>query len=238
MGVVDRFHLELLLKQNGRQWNGVGAAVLLLLAMSGMFLWWPGLRNWTRGFKISFRSNWKRLNWDLHSAIGIWTVVFTLTWALTGVYFAWPQPFEAAIERVSSIPTARYPAEEMSRIAARPVASAAGPLDVQAVLQRAVQGSPNTHLEGLFLALDRSRSLPCTWRAARWAITQDRLLYFDQHTGALLYTWHRGGESHVGRHRGWADCTATLWHVVWLVREGTVGDRGAALPALDGGQAC
>ena len=33
----------------GEQVNGVGAAILLLLSITGIFLWWQGLARWTRG---------------------------------------------------------------------------------------------------------------------------------------------------------------------------------------------
>jgi uncharacterized iron-regulated membrane protein len=36
---------------------------------------------------------WKRFNWDLHNAGGFWMLAFVAMWALTGAYFAFPQPF-------------------------------------------------------------------------------------------------------------------------------------------------
>ena len=39
----------------GRIWNGVGAAFLLLLNVTGMVIWWPGIRNWRRALKVDFR---------------------------------------------------------------------------------------------------------------------------------------------------------------------------------------
>ncbi len=94
-------HTYLLLgSEHGEQVNGVGAAILLLLCVTGLFLWWPGIRNWSRGFQISFRSHWRRVNFDAHHAIGIWTLSFVTWWSISGVYFAWYQPLEAAINVV------------------------------------------------------------------------------------------------------------------------------------------
>ena len=85
---------------HGEQVNGVGAAIRLLLCVTGLFLWWPGIRNWSRGFRISLRSHWRRVNFDAHYAIGIWTLTIVTWWSISGVYFAWYGPLEAAINAV------------------------------------------------------------------------------------------------------------------------------------------
>ena len=59
----------------GRMLNGIGAAFLLLLNATGMVIWWPGIRNWKRALKVDFRRSWRRINWDLHSAAGFWTLL-------------------------------------------------------------------------------------------------------------------------------------------------------------------
>ncbi len=43
------------------------------------------------------RANWKRLNWELHSVVGIWTFALVFMWAVTGVYVVFPTPFQKAI---------------------------------------------------------------------------------------------------------------------------------------------
>src|SRR5262249_37264870 len=35
---------------------------------------------------------------DLHAALGIWSVLLVLLWALTGIYFAFPGPFNSLAE--------------------------------------------------------------------------------------------------------------------------------------------
>ena len=199
IGVVEGFHLDLLLKKNGRLWNGAGAAVLLLLAISGLTLWWPGIRNWRRGLKVDLRLSWRRINWDLHSAAGIWTVCFILAWAVTGIYFAWPSPFEKAIDSFSTIVTARYPDQEMRQIMNRPVEPSSGPLDLVHVLADAQALSPGNHLEGLFFGSGPNAVL--TVYMARGHLgdyTRTDFLYFDQQTGKILYDWHRGQNRTLG----------------------------------------
>ncbi|MGI4831192.1 MAG: PepSY-associated TM helix domain-containing protein, partial [Janthinobacterium lividum] len=53
--VLDLHDYLLLPHAWGMQVNAAGAAALLLLAFTGILLWWPGLRVWTRGLRVNFR---------------------------------------------------------------------------------------------------------------------------------------------------------------------------------------
>ena len=142
LDVVHDFHYYLLLPPRwGMQANAAGAAVLLVLTVTGAFLWWPGVRNWLRGLRVNLRANWRRINYDLHSAIGIWTLLLVFWWAFSGVYFGWYRPVAAAVAYVSPLhgmlspPPLRLPP-------ARPGARAS----LAAVLQAAQAASPRGRL--------------------------------------------------------------------------------------------
>lgn len=90
-------HVNLLYGENGRIVNGVGSIVLTLLCMTGAIIWWPGIKSWRRNLTIGLQANWKRLNWDLHNAIGFWTLLVVLMFALSGIYLVFPDPFTAVI---------------------------------------------------------------------------------------------------------------------------------------------
>ena len=227
VGTLDRFHTELFLGESGRRWNGAGAAALLLLVGTGLVIWWPGLPRWRRAFTVSLRSNWKRLNWDLHSAIGIWTVAFTMVWAVTGIYFAWETPIESVIAAISPITTAQYPATQLEHLTRRPLASPDASLDLNRVLQEAARRSPNAHLEGLFFGTGPKAVL--TIYMARGQVgdyARTDFLYFDQHTGDLLLAWRRGQNHTLG---DWL-----LWMLVPLHFGTSFGQLGKLLWALVG----
>jgi uncharacterized iron-regulated membrane protein len=89
-------HDNLLGGRTGRTINGFGGFSLALLAMSGLVIWWPGRPRWRRSLIIHRRVGWRRLMWDMHSALGIWTVAFVVMFGITGAYLGYPRPFHLA----------------------------------------------------------------------------------------------------------------------------------------------
>ena len=47
--------------------------------------------------------------WELHRAIGVWSVAFIATLAITGLYFVFPSEFRATVNRLSPITVTRAP---------------------------------------------------------------------------------------------------------------------------------
>jgi uncharacterized iron-regulated membrane protein len=96
-------HINLLAGKPGRAINGIGAAILCIMSLSGLIVWWPGVLSWRRNLAIDWRANWKRLNWDLHSAAGIWMFLFVFMWGITGVLLVFPQPYQNLVARFTPI---------------------------------------------------------------------------------------------------------------------------------------
>jgi uncharacterized iron-regulated membrane protein len=88
-------HDDLLAGRTGRTVNGAGGLLLVVLAVTGLVVWWPGIRTWRRSLTIHRHVGWKRIVWDLHSAVGFWTLALILLFALSGLYLGIPQPFDA-----------------------------------------------------------------------------------------------------------------------------------------------
>ena len=91
-------HDNLLGGQTGRRVNGIGAILLLLLALTGAVIWWPGIQRWRRSLTIDRKADWKLFNWSLHSAFGFWVWPFLIMWALTGAYLSFPAFFIAIVD--------------------------------------------------------------------------------------------------------------------------------------------
>ena len=98
-GLVD-LHYNLLSGATGRTLNGVGAAFSLVLGMTGLVIWWPGITKWRRSLTLHRRVGWKRVNWDLHSAVGWWSFGFLLLVGITGVYLSFTATFAHLFEMV------------------------------------------------------------------------------------------------------------------------------------------
>jgi uncharacterized iron-regulated membrane protein len=92
---ILNLHADLLHAMTGRLVNGLGAASLVLLCMTGIMIWWPGIAHWHRSLMISWPVHFPRLMWDLHSALGFSCLLFVFLWGISGFYFAFPQPFNA-----------------------------------------------------------------------------------------------------------------------------------------------
>ncbi len=87
-------HDNLLAGTLGRDINGVFAIFCLVLVLTGAVIWWPGRSRWRRSLVPARPSRTRRFAWHLHGAIGLWAYVLVFGWAFTGIYFAFPKPFE------------------------------------------------------------------------------------------------------------------------------------------------
>ena len=97
VGWIVKLHTNLLLGSTGRLVNGIGAISLTLLCLTGGIIWWPGVKNWRRSLTVSWRAQFPRVNWDLHSALGFWCFFFVLLWGISGIYFAFPRWFDVLL---------------------------------------------------------------------------------------------------------------------------------------------
>ena len=213
---VYDLHVYLLLgKAWGMQVNGVGAAALLLLSGTGLFLWWPGVKLWARGLRIQFRHTWRRVNYDAHSAIGFWTLLLVSWWGVSGVYFAWYRQVMAVVGAVSPVEGMRAPVG--------PAVVGAGRVTLEQVLAAVHRASPAGRL---FSVSDPMLRGPVVYAAVDLRAAGDfshRDLVTVATTDARVLTvWHYGRNRTAGDWFLWAMHPlhfGTLWgtaiKVVW-----------------------
>lgn len=91
-------HDDLLAGRTGRSINGLGAFLLLVLALTGIVIWWPGIATWRRSLTVQRKAGWPRFTWDLHSAVGFWSLGFIVLFGITGAYLGNPQPFQDLVD--------------------------------------------------------------------------------------------------------------------------------------------
>jgi uncharacterized iron-regulated membrane protein len=123
LGWLGELHTNLLAGDIGLIINGIGAACLVAMSLTGVVIWWPGQKNWKRSLGVRWSAKWKRLNWDLHSAVGFWTLALTLVWAITGVYFSFPELFYDSIGMLTPMEPPRPAPPEADLMPGRQFAS-------------------------------------------------------------------------------------------------------------------
>jgi uncharacterized iron-regulated membrane protein len=94
---VARLHENLLSGMTGTVVNGIGGLGLILLSITGVILWWPGIEHWRRSLTVDRTASFARLNWDLHNTLGMICLLFVVLWGVSGVYFVFPNAFNAVV---------------------------------------------------------------------------------------------------------------------------------------------
>jgi len=93
VSTVMDLHDNLLAGRTGRKVNGVGALFVIVLAITGLMIWWPGLTTWRRRLTVHRGVGWKRWTWELHGMMGVWSLLFILLFGVTGLYLSYPETF-------------------------------------------------------------------------------------------------------------------------------------------------
>jgi uncharacterized iron-regulated membrane protein len=97
LGWITNLHFNLLAGETGLWVSGWMAAGLLLLCVTGLILWWPGVRRWAVAMVLHRRRRWQRFNWDLHAVIGFWSCACLSVVTFTGLYFAFPSAVKSIV---------------------------------------------------------------------------------------------------------------------------------------------
>jgi uncharacterized iron-regulated membrane protein len=229
---IQDLHFDLLAGRTGRIVNGIGGALLLAMCVTGLVIWWPGIAAWKRAFTVDFRRSWKRVNWELHSTVGFWTLALIAMWAVTGIYFAFPSQFRSVVNTISPLTVATVPRSNP----AGPLAST----DVESgfsritparpswreLIDRARQQVPDQHIQRVVPPSDDMGAFLVMFSPVRPApVGREQLtpVYLDQYTGEVLKASSRAERSagdivmdwvaplHVGSFGG------TTIRVAWLV---------------------
>lgn len=114
-GLVD-LHANLLAGDTGRILNGIGGLLSIMLGVTGLVIWWPGVSKWRRSLTLHRRVGWRRFTWDLHSAAGCWSVVFVLLFGITGVYLSFPEKITHAFDTIEPQTDANLGARSVDRV--------------------------------------------------------------------------------------------------------------------------
>lgn len=84
------FALEGDLRAIGKQVVAISTISLIILSISGLIIYWPRVkRSFFKSFTFSFKHNGRAFLSTMHSAVGMWVLIFYLLASLTGLYWSY-----------------------------------------------------------------------------------------------------------------------------------------------------
>ncbi len=106
---ITDFHHNLLLGRTGRRLTGVAGIGLFFSSLTGFVLWIYRNQPWTVLFRAGWRGPFRKRNFELHRAAGVFANVFLLLLSATGIGLAYPQTLRGAVETLIGKAASRPP---------------------------------------------------------------------------------------------------------------------------------
>lgn len=139
-----KLHRWLLLDMGpGRVVTGAATVIFVVTLATGVILWWPRrLAQWARALRFRRGLSWKGLNYDLHVVLGAYAAIPLLVMGLSGLYWSYHAPFEAAVYRLLD-GKAAPDGEHGERRGARPGARSVTALPYARILEETNRAYPH-----------------------------------------------------------------------------------------------
>lgn len=174
--IVHRLHTQLLAGEAGAWVVGVATIVTGFLLVSGLILWWP-----RRILTVRRAGSWKRSNFDLHNALGLYTSPVLLVVVASGLIIGFEGLANPLINRLNPS------SASASASAPRPTGSTrppgAGPISIDAAERLAVEALPGAAITLLSIPNGERRVITAKMKypedrtpAGRSQVTIDRYL--------------------------------------------------------------
>lgn len=112
---LRNLHVVLLLDKLGTNLQRVGVLFLVVLLLSGLWLWMPSPKHFWQQFKqrttIRPNASFGRLNFDIHNAVGFYSSTLLLMFALTAVSHLWKEQSLAVVSALTatSLENGKFP---------------------------------------------------------------------------------------------------------------------------------
>ncbi len=240
MWALQDFHYALFAGEPGLKVNGVAAIALLILALSGPVLWWPGRGRWGHALKV--RRGPPAATWrDIHAVAGVvsWLAITLIT--LTALYFTFRGTATAALTLATGAATVPQPTVSQPAARASASTSASAPASapttgmtetlayatLDAVVNAARAAEPTAEFDELRPARSVQRPASLSFRLPGDTVFGRHRMFLDPTTAAVLridrhQSLDAGGRLfanmvpwHFGTFGG--RLTQALWFVVGLV---------------------
>lgn len=173
-------HYTLLLGKTGHTIIALIGIFCLVSLLSGVYLWWPKQHKWRQSMAIRLRKGYLRKLYDIHTLLGIYSLLLLIILVVTGIVLAVPQWFTPSIQRLSPIfekpqvaSTINIPAKKITLDSALQIAQKRFPQAQPRWLQ-----TPNTDSDTYLIRLKDSKDI-----GDRFPQTY---VWIDQYSGKVL----------------------------------------------------
>ena len=183
LGYLINIHSFLMMRPSvGVKIVGTLGVVMILMAISGLVLWWPKKGQLRRAFFIRRGARGLSLYLDLHHAAGIWTFAVLLLMSVSGVYLCFPQTVTQALS--TALPSGLGSGEPVAGFV-----PTKGPLDADMAVASAVRAVPDARAISVLMPEQSGRPILVSLETVRFggAKQPQILVTLDQGTGDIAY---------------------------------------------------
>jgi uncharacterized iron-regulated membrane protein len=181
MNFVSGLHTHLLMethRETGKLIVGVASTFLLFLSCSGPLLWWR-----RKTFVVKWSAAPKRINFDLHNALGAFCSIFLFCFSLTGIALTWDESTSTFVNWVTR-------SDAMPSTPNMPEPSpGAAPLAVDQILVAARAALPGAEIDSLSIHPGEPVDLRMKFPEDRTPVGRSRV-WVDPYTGSVLNVWN------------------------------------------------
>ena len=207
-GFLHRFHENLTIPEyNGRAIVGWVGVALLVMSLSGIYLWWPRNVGFWRGLA------WRRgpaLSFNLHHLLGFWISIPLAVVSATGIYLGFPQQGRDLLSSVAPM------TPQVRGGFAAPLLRQTS-LDIDRALDIALDGVVGSRPAAIFLPTEQRPA----WRIDLYVADTEGVMtaLVDDRTGTFSKAAAQSGDRiaqwirwvHEGSHAG------AIWQVIVFV---------------------
>lgn len=184
---LQTFHINLLAGEVGRAVVGASGIAMLAVTLTGLYLWWPGLRRWASTLRLRLCRGAYFVHYDVHNLLGVVTLPLVAVLALTGALLI----FYDVGERLTYalLPGSRESSPRELEYRLPPLTTPAPALPADALLARGAAALPGGRAYTLYRSGSDERPSYVAVRRGRWDVRPNlgsSRVYLDHRTGGVV----------------------------------------------------
>ena len=174
---LRHLHRELMAGKTGALIVNIATLLVVFQSLSGLYLWWPLKRT-----TVKLNGSWRRVNLDLHHAVGFFSCAFICVIGVTGLVKAYGDRLQPFFDRVTDSPTMTRDLPSRPPVAASAVAT----VSIDEALAAAKVQLPGARLARIIPPRERNGSFVVQMKFPDDSTVPGRSwVVIDQYSGAV-----------------------------------------------------